>query len=60
MVAPTVFLRPPGYVRKFGTLPMRIRPQGLIRKLTTYEEFIGTKKHLVLGLLTHTGPLGSN
>jgi hypothetical protein len=25
-----------------------------------YEECIGAKKHLVLGVLSHTGPLGSN
>jgi hypothetical protein len=36
-------------------------PHALLRSLSEhYEEFIGTKKHLVLGLLTHTGPLGSN
>ena len=25
-----------------------------------YEEFIGAKKHLVLGVSPHTGPQGSN
>jgi hypothetical protein len=27
-----------------------------IRAVLDYEEFIGAKKHLVLGLLSHTGP----
>jgi hypothetical protein len=31
-----------------------------VRALRDYEEFIGAKKHLVLGLLSHTGPERSN
>jgi hypothetical protein len=30
------------------------------RERENYEECIGAKKHLVLGVLSHTGPLRSN
>jgi hypothetical protein len=28
----------------------------LVRPRTCYEEFIGAKKHLVVGVLSHAGP----
>ena len=37
----------------------RLQQSERMRRIIGYEEFIGAKKHLVLGLLCHTAPYGS-